>query len=281
MAVAATGFFDGVHLGHRKVIEALLSMASARGEQSLVVTFWPHPRTVFQDDARSLKLLTSQKEKMARLSELGVGRVEVLDFCPEFAALTAEEYLRDVLQARFGVTAIVLGYDNRLGSDRLLPADVAPIAARLGLDCEVVGPVSVDGAPVSSTRIRTALEKGDVAAASRMLGFNYPLGGVVVAGNQIGRTIGFPTANTKLYEPLKLVPAAGAYATRVEVLGRTYRGMTNIAHDGKIETHILDFSQYIYGHDITLYFERRLRDEIAFKNLDELKAQLQQDLKSV
>ena len=316
--IATTGFFDGVHSGHRLVIDRLVSAARERGDKSLVVTFWPHPRAVLQDGARELRLLTTLEEKKSLLQGLGVDRVEVLDFSRRFASLTAEQYLRDILQARFGVTSLLMGYDNRLGSDRLTAVDLGPITQKLGMELIVSGmlpsgtdilepsspttpPIASDGPlplmwprvatgsgmsapeglPVSSTRIRKALEIGDIAAANQMLGYGYALEGVVVAGNRLGRTIGFPTANMKLYEPLKLIPARGVYAVQVSVLGQTYRGMTNIGLRPTvggtvptIETNILDFSEDIYGLPLRITFLRRIRNEVQFPSLEALKAQL-------
>ena len=316
--IATTGFFDGVHSGHRLVIDRLVSAARERGDKSLVVTFWPHPRAVLQDGARELRLLTTLEEKKSLLQGLGVDRVEVLDFSRRFASLTAEQYLRDILQARFGVTSLLMGYDNRLGSDRLTAVGLGPITQKLGMELIVAGmrpsgtdilepsspttpPIASDGPlplmwprvatgsgmsapeglPVSSTRIRKALEIGDIAAANQMLGYGYALEGVVVAGNRLGRAIGFPTANMKLYEPLKLIPARGVYAVQVSVLGQTYRGMTNIGLRPTvggtvptIETNILDFSEEIYGLPLRITFLRRIRNEVQFPSLEALKAQL-------
>ena len=210
-------------------------------------------------------------------------RVEVLDFTRSFAALTAEQYVRDVLRDRFGVTTLLMGYDNRLGSDRLTAASLKPIASSIGIELIELEPFG-DLAPVSSTKIRKALEKGDVSLASEMLGYGYSLKGVVVAGNRLGRTIGFPTANMKLYEPLKLVPGRGVYVVEAEVLGKKYRGMTNIGlrptvggSSTTIETHILDFDEDIYGLPLRITFFRRLRDEVHFPTLEALKDQLEKD----
>ena len=286
--IATTGFFDGVHLGHRLVIERLVSLARERGDESLVVTFWPHPRAVLQDGARELRLLNSLEEKKELLRGLGVDRVEVLDFSRSFAALTAEQYLRDVLQRRFGVTTLLVGYDNRLGSDRLTARELRPIAASLGIELLELPPLSFRPSEargeISSTVIRKALEQGQVQAAAEMLGYGYSLTGAVVAGNHLGRTIGFPTANMRLYEPLKLIPARGVYAVEAEVLGGTYRAMTNIGTRPTVggtyttvETHILDFDEDIYGLPLKITFLRRIRDEIHFPSLDDLKAQLAKD----
>ena len=283
--IATTGFFDGVHSGHRLVIERLVSLARERGDESLVVTFWPHPRAVLQDGARELRLLNSLEEKKELLRSLGVDRIEVLDFTRSFAALTAEQYLRDVLRSRFGVTTLLMGYDNRLGSDRLTASKLRPKAEALGIELIELEPFGhPDLTPVSSTKIRKALEEGKVEEANEMLGYGYALKGVVVAGNRLGRTIGFPTANMKLYEPLKLVPGRGVYVVEAEVLGKKYRGMTNIGQRPTvggtfttIETHILDFDEDIYGLSLRITFLRRLRDEVHFPSLEALKRQLEKD----
>jgi riboflavin kinase/FMN adenylyltransferase len=344
MAVVATGFFDGVHLGHRLVIDTLLRAAHERGEQSVIVTFWPHPRTVLQKDARELRLLSSLAEKRAMLSELGVDRVEVVPFSREFSRLTAEEYLREWVVGRLGGTAVVLGYDNRMGSDDLTHDAIVSLAHALGLDvieceaffsssrfsgelcpenrltpfdpphCKQWVPPSYDaeggtdfqgitppknsprqykrseesvsfGIAISSTKIRAALERGEVAEAGAMLGYRYGLHGVVVAGNRLGRTLGYPTANMQLYEPLKLVPANGVYLVEVETLGGYFNGMTNVGvrptvsgtGARTIETHIFDFDELIYGLDIRVRFIAKIRDERRFDSLDALKAQLASD----
>jgi riboflavin kinase/FMN adenylyltransferase len=280
MAVVATGFFDGVHLGHRQVIQTLVSSARQKGEEAIVVTFAQHPRAVLQQDARDLRLLNSPQEKEALLRALGVDRVEVLPFDRAFARLTAEQYVRTVLQERLGATRLVLGYDNRLGSDRLTPDLIAPLAQSLGLEVVIVPPAVVadsttPATAVSSTKIREALSKGEVDAAEAMLGYAYMLRGVVVGGKQLGRTLGYPTANLRLYDPMKLVPARGVYLTEVEVLGGHYWGMTNVGDI--IETHIFDFSEDIYGLDLQIRFRRWLREMHSFEGLDALKAQLAAD----
>ncbi len=289
--VAATGFFDGVHKGHRLVLETLSREAAGRGAESLVVTFWPHPRIVLQNDARNLQLLTSLDEKKEMISRFG-HRLEVLPFTREFSRLTTEEYLKDILIDRFGCTAIVLGYDNRMGSDLLSPSETAALARSLSLEVIEAPPFSApsrDGEDaVSSTRIRKCLSEGDILAANGMLGYDYSLRGVVVAGNRIGRTIGFPTANMQLYEPLKLVPSNGVYEVEAETLGERFKGMCNIGLrptvGGKartIETHILDFDEDIYGHDIRISFRRKIRDEKHFPSLEALRGQLERDRASL
>lgn len=285
MAVVATGFFDGVHLGHWRVIDTLVSLARSRGEASVVVTFRHHPRTVLQNGARELRLLTSLQEKKDILRSLRVDRIEVLDFSREFSRLTAEEYLRTVVKEKLGGTAVVVGYDNRLGTDHCGPDGISALAAGLGLECRIVERFGGEEVKISSTSIRTALAEGRVDDAARMLGRPYSLHGVVVAGNRLGRTIGFPTANMQLYEPLKLLPGNGVYSVGVETLGGHFRGMCNIglrptvssASVRTIETNIFDFDEQIYGLDIRLSFIRKIRDERRFDSLDELKVRLAKD----
>ena len=284
--VIATGFFDGVHLGHRFVIDRLVRAARDRGDESMVVTFWPHPRNVLQDDARNLRLLTSLQEKTGILKGLGVDHVEVLPFTRAFSRLTTKEYFKEYVIGRFGGKAVLIGYDNRVGSDLLSPDQIEKVAVESGLDVIRTDSVSVpEGIVVSSTKIREALSSGDVEAAAGMLGYDYSLFGVVVAGNRLGHTIGFPTANMRLYEPLKLLPGNGVYSVEVESLGRRFRGMCNIGtrptvnagKDTTVETNIFDFDEDIYGLDIKVTFLKKIRDERCFGSLEALKAQLELD----
>lgn len=277
MAVIATGFFDGVHKGHRRVIEALVSEARARGDESLVITFWPHPRMVLQSDARDLRFLTSLDEKKRILMDLGVDEVIVVPFTHDFAELTAREYLK-FLMFKYEANCIVLGYDTRLGADQQGPAAVSELCSQLGLD-SIIAPQEGE---ISSTRIRKALAAGDVEAAREMSDSVYRLHGVVVGGNGIGRTLGYPTANMQLYDPLKIIPGRGVYFTEVHTLGRDWYGMTNVgvrptvsdAAVPVIETNIFDFNESIYGLDITVGFLHKIRDERKFDSLDSLRAQL-------
>lgn len=294
--VVATGFFDGVHIGHRHVIDNLIGAARERGTESVVITFWPHPRNVLQNGARGLRLLSSLQEKKEMLLSLGVDRVEVINFTREFSQLTTEEYLRSIVMERFGGTAILLGYDNRMGRDAGTADDIETQALAIGLEVIRTDGIVAEGVTVSSTKIREALTRGDVRLASEMLGYSYPLHGVVVEGNRLGRTIGFPTANMQLYEPLKLIPANGVYLVRVQTLGREFYGMTNIgtrptvtgvtsvdANSDRfrtIETHIFDFNEDIYGLDINITFLAKVRDERHFDSMDCLKGQLMSDRES-
>ncbi len=280
--VVATGFFDGVHTGHRLVIRQLVEAAAARGDESMVITFWPHPRNVLQKEAHSLRLLTTLEEKKRMLLELGVDYVEVIPFTKDFSALTTEDYIR-MLMEKYGAKAVLIGYDNRMGFDAKGADEVAIVAGSLGLEVLRGDVVSSDmGYAVSSTKIRERLEEGDVKAAASMLGYEYGLFGVVVSGNRIGRTLGFPTANMQLYEPLKLVPANGVYFVRVNTLGQDFYGMCNIGYrptvgagGGRtIETNIFGFEEDIYGLDLRVTFLERIREERKFDSLEGLKEQL-------
>ena len=307
--IATTGFFDGVHLGHRLVLEKLVSLSRERGEDPLVVTFWPHPRAVLQSDARDLRLLSSLDEKKALIASMGISRVEVVPFTRDFAAMTAREYL-GFLRDRFGVACVVMGYDNRIGSDGLTAADldgygVEVVAfgqqasvrnvpseersfsgafARIGSRSDAEERDLSSEGTVSSTKIRKALEEGRVEAANAMLGYRYGLDGAVVPGNRLGRTIGFPTANIREYEPLKLIPANGVYEVAVLLEGEWLRGMCNVGirptvggTTRTVETHILDFDRDIYGLPLRIEFIRRIREERHFPSLEALSRQLQED----
>ena len=283
--VVATGFFDGVHVGHRLVIEQLTKAAAVRGDESMVVTFWPHPRNVLQKEARSLRLLTTLQEKKEQLLSMGVDHVEIMPFTRDFSELTTEDYLC-MLMERFGAKTVLVGYDNRMGSDADGADQVARKAESLGLEVIRTDMVTSElGYAVSSTKIRERLEEGDVQAASAMLGYEYTMHGVVIAGNRLGRTIGFPTANMQVYEPLKLVPGNGVYFVKVETVGRKFYGMCNVGcrptvgsgNARTIETNIFGFDEDIYGLDMKVTFVRKIRDEIKFESMDALRCQLEYD----
>ena len=279
--VVTVGFFDGVHLGHRRVLRALL----AKGSDAAVLTFWPHPRIVLGQNASQLGLLNTLEERMSHLAAVGVSDVRCIEFTKEFAAVSAADFIRECLIGEMGCKTLVLGYDNRLGSDGLDTEQIASLASSMGLEVKIVPPVEVDGVRVSSTRIRRFLEEGDVERAAAMLGYRYALEGEVIEGKRLGRTIGFPTANLQPSSDIKVVPANGVYVVDVEVGGRHFRGMTNIGVrptlDDKrgrtIETHILDFNEDIYGKEIRLEFIARVRNERKFTSLAELAEQLEQD----
>lgn len=285
MVVAATGFFDGVHKGHKKVLSLLRSIAEQEGKKSAVITFWPHPRNVLQQQAYSLRLLTSLDEKKALVKGMGVNKFITIPFCKEFSRNTTREFLKDYLKDKYGVSTLIIGYDHRFGHDKVSHEEMIAMAAEMGIKVLKVDEFVQDNNVISSTKIRNLLQAGNVEQANEFLGYRYGLKGVVVSGQKVGRTIGFPTANMKLYEPLKMIPADGVYSVFVEVLGKVYIGICNIgtrptvgeSNERTIETHILGFNEDIYGLDIKLEFVGRIRPEQKFPSLDALKEQLEKD----
>ncbi len=286
MSVAATGFFDGVHLGHQKVLSAVRDKARELGKESQIVTFWPHPRSVLQQQAYDLRLLTSLQEKEMLFSSLGIDKITVLDFTREFSRLSTEQFLRQYLVEKCGVSHLVIGYDHRIGHDQgETQSQMIETCRRCGIETIRVDELVIDGQTISSTKIRRLLEEGNVVRAAEFLGRKYALKGVVISGNHLGRTIGFPTANLGLYNPLKLVPMNGVYAVDVLLRKEKYRGICNIGvrptvnagNNISIETHILDFDEDIYGLDLVVEFVGRIREEVKFPSLQALKAQLEKD----
>ena len=260
MIVATTGFFDGVHRGHRYVLDRIVKEARARCMESAVITFWPHPRSVLQQDADELRLLTSIDEKKKLIESAGIDKVYVLEFTKEFSRLSAEEFLRGYIKERFNVSVFVVGYDHRFGRTDGPAVSIRDLCSGYGIECINVPPFE-------------------------MLGYRYCLSGVVVPGKRIGRKIGFPTANMELSDPRKMVPANGVYFVLAEISGKLHRGICNIGprptvDDGEnvtIETHIIGFDEDIYGLDIRVGFVSKMRDVAKFSSLEELAAQLEID----
>ena len=270
MVVAATGFFDGVHLGHQTIIDMLYKTAKDRGAKSAIITFWPHPRTVLQQDAADLRLLSSLEEKRELVLSKGIDETIVIPFSKNFSNLTTREFVKEFLIDRCNVSLLIVGYDHKLGCDAIqTQEEMIKIVEEMGVECIRVEEFLMGDSLISSTKIRNLLSLGNIVDVNRSLGYRYGLKGVVVSGAKIGRTIGFPTANMKLYEPLKLIPANGVYVVWVEVLSKTYLGITNIGMrptigEGKeqsIETHIIDFDEDIYGLDIKIEFVDKIRNE--------------------
>ena len=290
-ALAATiGFFDGVHLGHRFLVEELRAEARKRNLPSAVITFAQHPRQVLHADYQP-KLLTSFSEKIALLASLGVDYCIVLDFTVELSQLTAQQFISQILASRYHVRTLLIGYDHRFGHDRTDGFEqYVDYGAACGMEVLQASPYDAGRTPVSSSIIRRLLhDEGAVERAAELLTYPYSLRGHIVAGYQVGRRLGFPTANICVDEPFKVLPAIGVYAVRVSLLEKFYKGMLYIGrrptvHNGddlSIEVHILDFSGDIYQDTIRVSFLRRVRGDIAFDSLEALSAQLEKDREAV
>ncbi len=286
-AVVTTGTFDGVHVGHRRIIQQLHDIAETIDGETVLLTFWPHPRMVLFDD-QDLRLINTQREKEALLAEAGVDHLIVHHFTKQFSRLTAMEYVRDVLVNRIGTKKLVIGYDHHFGRNREGSFDdLVEFGHTYHFDVEEIPAQVLDNVSVSSTKVRNALLEGDVSTANEYLGSTFELTGKVVRGATLGRTLDFPTANIEVPEKYKLIPADGVYAVEVRVGNEWYKGMSNIGkrptvsgQDRQIEAHIFEFDKSIYDQLITLRFHKRLRDEQKFGSLEELKAQLHRDEES-
>ncbi|AKD56630.1 bifunctional riboflavin kinase/FAD synthetase [Spirosoma radiotolerans] len=287
-AVVTSGTFDGVHRGHQTILARLTEVAKASGGESVLITYWPHPRTVVSNDSQNLKLLTTLDEKIELLDQAGVGYLVVIPFTRSFSELTSEEYIRQILIDKIGTKKLVIGYDHRFGRDREGGFDyIQAHQSEYGFGVEEIPRQDIEAVGISSSKIRTALNEGNVHTANRFLGRLYSLTGTVVKGRQLGRTIGFPTANLQVDDPSKLIPANGVYAVDVDYAGQTLGGMLNIGFrptvagtNQTIETYIFDFDKDIYGEHITLKFREFLRPEQKFDGLPALVAQLKRDEES-
>ncbi|WP_324676528.1 bifunctional riboflavin kinase/FAD synthetase [Hymenobacter sp. GOD-10R] len=291
-AVVTSGTFDGVHIGHQKILRRLLEVARQDDAPSVVISYWPHPRLVLapplsHPQPLDLHLLSSLEERIALLEKAEVDYLLVVPFTKEFAQLSSEEYIQQLLVSTVGTRKLVIGYDHRFGKNREGSFEyLSQHADRYGMEVEEIPRADVDEVGVSSSRIRRALESGDVQTASRYLGYPYTLTGLVVRGQQLGRTIGYPTANIVSEEPLKLIPSRGVYAVMATTAdGDTYQAMLNIGVRPTVsgdlaetvEAHLLDFDGDLYDQPLTVQFIARLRDEQKFSGLDALKAQLAKD----
>lgn len=288
--VVTTGTFDGVHLGHKTIIDRLIESAKQIHGESVVITFDPHPRQVLYPNDQSLKLLQSVNEKADRLAALGVDHLLVLKFDKSFSELSSEDFIRNVLVDAVGTKKLVVGYDHHFGKNREGSFESLRKQGMIhGFSVEEIPAHDIDQVAVSSTAIRKALTLGEIKTANNYLGYQYALTGEVIQGNQMGRQLGFPTANLRISHALKLIPASGVYAVTVQVQGRTHKGMLNIGYRPTLtndkaltcEVHILDFSSDIYGETMQLQFVERIRDEKRFSGKDELVNQLQEDQKLV
>ena len=285
--VVTIGTFDGVHLGHHKVLDTLKSIARQTGGESVVFTFYPHPRQVLTPEEHNLRLLTTLDEKVELIRQAGIDHLIVYPFTKDFSTLSYAEFVRQVLVGQIRTSSLVVGYDHRFGKNREGGFEYLQDCGRkYGFHVIKLDVLLMDEVNISSTRIRNCLESGEVRTASEYLGYRYELHGRVVEGRQLGRTIGFPTANIESSDVNKLIPGYGVYAVETEVEGRIYQGMLNIgtrptfnqnADQRSIEVHLFDFSDSLYGREVTVIFHDKIRDEQKFQDKEALTEQLHKD----
>ena len=283
--IVTIGTFDGVHLGHQKILKQITKSAQELHCESLVLTFFPHPRMVLQKDTE-MKQLNSINEKLELLDNLGIDNLVIHPFDKEFSRLTAEEFVKQVLVDVFRVKKVIIGYDHRFGRNRTATIDdLNSFGETYGFEVEQISAEQINEVSISSTKIRNAILEGNVEIAASYLGYNYPITGIVSKGNQLGRTIGYPTANIKIVDEHKLIPSNGVYVAKSIINGITIYGMMNIGLrptvDGSTQTleiHFFDFKKDIYNQEITVLLLKRMRSEQKFDSIDALKAQLNNDM---
>lgn len=287
--VLTIGTFDGVHAGHKSIIERVVSKAKQRGARSVLVTFDPHPRDILNPGADGVKLLTTLEERVQILSDLGMDEMIVIPFNRDFSLLTSEEFIRDVIYREIGVSEFVIGYDHQFGRNREGTIEtLKKLSGTLGFDVDVVEAHEIQSVTVSSTLVRRKLEEdGNTVLVQNFLGRPYKLRGSVIHGDKRGRKIGYPTANLKLENPRKVIPKNGVYAVDVLIDSdpTVHRGMMNIGYrptfthdkDLTLEVHIIDFNGELYGKMLEIRFLKRIRDERTFNGIDEIRTQLDAD----
>lgn len=284
-AVVTSGTFDGVHAGHQALLRRVTEKAKSHGGESVVLTFWPHPRLVVSPSETPLQLLSTIDEKIELLSESGIDHLLILPFHREFSEMTEEEYVQKILVDGIGTCHLVIGYDHRFGKNRSGNLHFLQMNQdAFGFQVEEISRQEIDHLTISSTQIRQALQAGEMKMASELLGRPYSFEGVVVKGRQLGRTIGFPTANVLVNEPYKLIPPHGVYAVEANVRGQWYPAMMNIGTRPTVdgvgrthEVHIFQFDQDIYGEHLKVKLHTFVRPEMKFGSLPELQAQIRQD----
>ncbi len=280
------GTFDGVHIGHRKILEKVINHAKNSNLKSAVLTFYPHPRMVLQKDA-NIKLLNTIDEKKAILEQMGLDILIIHPFTKEFSRLTATEFVRDLLVNKLKSKKIIIGYDHRFGRNRNANiSDLIAFGNALNFEVDEIPAQEIDAVSVSSTKIRKALELGDIETANAFLGYDYMLTGIVQKGKELGRQLDFPTANIKIEEDYKLIPMNGSYVVKSSIQGKIVYGMMNIGYNPTvngtsktIEVHFFDLNKDLYYQKIQVDILIRLRDEIKFNSLKALKDQLAIDKK--
>ena len=289
--VVTIGMFDGLHAGHRILLQKVTEKAREINGESVIISFWPHPRIILNKDADSLRFLTSLEEKTKLFSETGIDHLVLIPFTKDLASLTAGEFIERILIKGINLKHLVIGYDHRFGRDRASSQpEFYKYAEKYGFTISKVEEVEINGRHVSSSVIRELILKGKIKEASSLLTYNYLLSGRVIGGQRLGRTIGYPTANIEPQEPRKLIPPDGVYACIVHILGEKHGGMLNIGYrptlktgqkQRSIEVHILDFNLNIYSEEATIEFIERIRDEKKFDGIEQLKKQLMVDEKRI
>ena len=285
----AVGTFDGLHVGHRPIVQTLVETASKKGLKSLILTFDPHPRKVLFPD-RGLNLILSPEEKVEVLSTTGIDYLVVHHFDKNFASINSEDFMNKVMVGKLGMRHLVSGFNNHFGCDRMGDVEVLQqYGRRFGFEVSRLDAAMLNGISASSTSVRNALMEGDVTSAASILGYSYYISGTVVHGRHIGTQIGFPTANIKPDCADKLIPKAGVYAASVQVEGNLFQSVVNIgenptisdSNNTTIEAYILDFDGDIYGKNVRVYLYRRIRDQKKFSNLEQLALAIENDIAEV
>jgi riboflavin kinase/FMN adenylyltransferase len=280
-----SGTFDGVHLGHEKILRRVSTIAKEKNLKSVLLTYWPHPRFVLHQNDQSLKLLTTFNEKAEFIDQAGIDYLVRIPFTEEFSQLEPADFVKKILIDRLNTSTLVLGYDHHFGKDRKGNFEYLEANSQsFGFSLEEIPRHDIDDIGVSSTKIRNFLLEGNVYEAQALLGRPYSLKGQVVEGDKLGRGIGYPTANIWVPESYKLIPAEGVYATKVKFGAKVFDGMTNIGirptvngSQKRIEVNIFNFEGDLYGEEIELRFVKKLRDENKFDGLEKLKEQLALD----
>jgi len=285
--VVTVGTFDGVHLGHRVVIERLKEYAKIYGGETVIFTFHPHPRIITSPGETNLRLLTTLEEKKQLFANLGIGHLVVFPFTKEFSKLTYSEFVKQILVAKMKTHCLVVGYDHKFGKSREGGFEhLQQCAENFNFKIEKLEPLMLNGVYINSTQIRQALQEGNIETANQYLGYRFTLNGKVVEGRRVGRKMGFPTANIEASDVNKLIPKHGVYAVNIKVNGKIFDGMLNIgtcptfnqnADNRSIEVNIFDFEDDVYNKEITLFFAGKIRNEQKFNNAAALTEQLKKD----
>ena len=284
-AVVTSGTFDGVHVGHQKILSRLHEIADKQNGETVVITFWPHPRMVLHPEDTALKLLNTFEEKAELLKAQGIHHLIRIPFTKEFSQLSSEEFITQILVQTIGTKKLVIGHDHHFGKNREGSFEQLKLdGPKYGFEVEEIPRQDVDHVGVSSTKIRRALEEGDIVTASHCLGHAYSITGRVIIGDKLGRILGYPTANIETDSYYKLVPADGIYAVTVQYSHKMLKGMLYIGNrptingvKRNIEVNIFDFKNEIYGETLTIHFHQLIRNDIKFNDLEELKKQLSLD----